>query len=108
LTKELEKIIILTVKIFLDDIRIEPEGWVRAKTAKEAIELLRSNKVTEISLDHDLGDDKNGTGYDVILWIEQEVYMNNYIPPIIKVHSANVAAREKMEAGIKKILSFNR
>jgi hypothetical protein len=38
LTKELEKIITLTMKIFLDDIRIEPEGWVRAKTVQEAIE----------------------------------------------------------------------
>jgi hypothetical protein len=94
------------MKIFLDDIRIEPEDWVRVKTAQEAIDLLRSNKVSEISLDHDLGDDKNGTGYDVILWIEQEVYQNNYIPPIIKVHSANVPARKKMEAGIKNILRF--
>jgi hypothetical protein len=73
------------MKIYLDDIRTEPEGWVRVKTAQETIELLKSNKVTELSLDHDLGDDKNGTGYDVILWIEQEVYQNNYIPPIIKI-----------------------
>jgi hypothetical protein len=95
------------MKIYLDDIRTEPEGWVRVKTAQETIELLKSNKVTELSLDHDLGDDKNGTGYDVILWIEQEVYQNNYIPPIIKVHSANAPAREKMEAGIKNILRLS-
>jgi len=94
------------MKIYLDDIRTEPEGWVHAKTAVEAIELLRSNKVSEISLNHDLGEAENGTGYDVILWIEQEVYQNNYIPPKIIVHSANVPAREKMEAGIKNILRF--
>jgi hypothetical protein len=96
------------MKIYLDDIRAEPEGWVRVKTAQEAIELLKSNKVSEISLDHDLGDDKNGTGYDVILWIEQEVYQTYYIPPKIKVHSANAPAREKMEAGIKSILRLKR
>ena len=49
------------MKIYLDDIRTKPEGWIRVKTAQEAFELLRSNKVFEISLDHDLGDDKNGT-----------------------------------------------
>jgi hypothetical protein len=94
------------MKIYLDDIRAEPEGWIRVKTAQEAIGLLKSNNVSEISLDHDLGDDINGTGYDVILWIEQEVYMKNYIPPVIKVHSANVPAGDKMEAGIKNILKF--
>ncbi|HHQ4547340.1 MULTISPECIES: cyclic-phosphate processing receiver domain-containing protein [Aeromonas] len=30
---------------------------------------LETETVTEISLDHDLGDDDRGTGYDVILWI---------------------------------------
>jgi hypothetical protein len=40
------------MKIYLDDIRTEPEGWVRAKTAQEAVELLKSNKVSEISLDN--------------------------------------------------------
>jgi hypothetical protein len=29
--------------------------------------------VQELSLDHDLGDDARGTGYDVILWIEEAV-----------------------------------
>jgi hypothetical protein len=40
------------MKIYLDDIRTEPEGWVRVKTAQEAVELLKSNKVSEISLDN--------------------------------------------------------
>jgi hypothetical protein len=92
------------MKIYLDDIRTAPEGWVLVKTAQDAIGLLKSNKVSEISLDHDLGDAINGTGYDVVLWIEQEIYMGNYIPPKIIIHSANVPAREKMEAGIKSIL----
>lgn len=35
----------------------------------EAIELLKSGEVRKLSLDHDLGDDERGTGYDVLLWI---------------------------------------
>ncbi|WP_309295279.1 cyclic-phosphate processing receiver domain-containing protein [Aeromonas caviae] len=46
------------------------------------------NRYTEISLDHDLGDDGRGTGYDVILWIENEVMTNYFIPPKIHIHSA--------------------
>ena len=39
----------------------------------EAIALLESGAVEELSLDHDLGDDERGTGYDVVLWIEEAV-----------------------------------
>lgn len=42
------------MKVFLDDIRPAPAGWVLVKTAEEALALLRGGEVTEISLDHDL------------------------------------------------------
>jgi len=35
----------------------------------EAIALLETGQVRELSLDHDLGDDTRGTGYDVVLWV---------------------------------------
>jgi len=69
----------------------------------EAIDLLESGQVTEISLDHDLGDDERGTGYDVVLWIEEAVATRSFCPPIMSVHSANSSAREKMERGIVAI-----
>lgn len=91
------------MKVFLDDERQTPEGWVRVYWPDEAIELLDSGDVVEISLDHDLGDDERGTGYDVVLWIEESVVTRQFKPPIIKVHSANTSARKKMEAGIRNI-----
>lgn len=91
------------MKVYLDDERKTPDGWVRVFWPKEAIELLKTGNVKEISLDHDLGDDDLGTGYDVVLWIEEAVYMNNFKPPKIKVHSANTSARHKMELGIQSI-----
>jgi hypothetical protein len=68
-----------------------------------AIELLRTGDVTEISLEHDLGDDDRGTAYDVVLRIEEQVVLHGFVPPVMKVHSANVSARMKMEAGIRAI-----
>ena len=91
------------MKIYLDDERETPEGWVRTFWPDEMISLLKENKVEEISLDHDLGDDKRGTGYDVLLWIEEQVFSNGYIPPKINVHSANSSAKNKMNLAIRKI-----
>lgn len=42
------------IKLFVDDIRREPEGWVRARTVTEAIRLLATQDVDEVSLDHDI------------------------------------------------------
>jgi hypothetical protein len=76
---------------------------VRVYWPDEAIELLKSGLVEELSLDHDLGDDERGTGYDVVLWVEEAVAMHGFIPPKITVHSANSSARDKMLAGIQSI-----
>lgn len=83
------------MKVFLDDERATPEGWTRVYWPSEAIELLKTGAVQELSLDHDLGDDARGTGYDVILWIEEEVVLRGFSPPRIVVHSANSAARDR-------------
>ena len=91
------------MKIYLDDERQTPEGWRRVYWPEEAIELLKTGNVKEISLAHDLGDDEHGTGYDVVLWIEKAVFTANFDQPKMKVHSANTSARKKMESGIRAI-----
>lgn len=91
------------MKVFLDDERPTPEGWVRVYWPSEAIALLETGHVTEISLDHDLGDDAKGTGYDVVLWIEEAVRLRGFVPPRMQAHSANTAARQRMEAGFEAI-----
>lgn len=91
------------MKVFLDDVRDAPEGWTRTYWPDEAIALLETGEVKEISLDHDLGDDTRGTGYDVVLWIEEAVVLRGFTPPKIFVHSANVPARARMERGILAI-----
>lgn len=42
-------------RLWLDDERPAPAGWVHVRTASTAIELLAAGGVTEVSLDHDLG-----------------------------------------------------
>lgn len=46
---------------------------VRVYWPDETIAFLEKGGVELISLDHDLGDDERGTGYDVLLWIEEAV-----------------------------------
>lgn len=94
------------MKIYLDDERPVPDGWTLARWPEEAIVLLITGQVTDISLDHDLGDDTHGTGYDVILWIEEAVATTQFTPPNITVHSANSSARQKMELGIASIQRY--
>lgn len=90
--------------IFLDDERPAPHDWKLVQTPQEVIDLLKTGKVEAVSLDHDLGDDEGiGTGYDVLRWIEEEVALEGFVPPDMKVHSANPAARVRMEQAIKKI-----
>ena len=87
----------------MDDERPTPEGWTRVYWPDEAIRLLETGNVVEISLDHDLCNDDRGTGYDVVLWIEEGVATQGFSPPAISVHSANPSGRVRMEAGIASI-----
>lgn len=76
------------MRVFLDDCRIAPSDFdVTVKTAKEAIALLETGKVTHISLDHDL--DLDMTGYDVALWIEKKAFYGELPKLTWEIHSAN-------------------
>ena len=108
-------------KLFLDDERdpsqwlphmgwwrgsdpAELAEWTWARTAPEAIEVLRMGDVVEVSLDHDLGDDPDvGTGYDVLAWLEEQVALHGFEPPLIHVHTSNPSARDRMEAAARAI-----
>lgn len=83
------------MKLWLDDVRKPPSRkWTWVKTYESAVLLLKTNQVSVISLDHDLGTVK--TGYDVACWIEEKYIAKQLIAPKIECHSDN-------PAGIKKI-----
>ncbi len=62
----------------------------------------------KLSLDHDLGlfeGEREVTGNDVVLWLEEAVVLQGLTPPAsITVHSANPPAHEKMQKGIDAIM----
>ena len=97
------------LRVWLDDDRVDraaPSGWIQVTTAVQAIELLRTGKVAELSLDHDLGDDRrHGRGVDVIdFLIEQQEVYGRYLWPRegITLHTANPAGRDAMARAIRR------
>lgn len=92
------------MRVWLDDEREAPMGWVRVRWPDEAIGLLQSGQVTHLSLDHDLGDDARGTGYTVLQWLEEQVACHGMQPPVIQIHTANPAAMARMLAAVEAII----
>lgn len=94
------------IKVWLDDTRVPPNSdWIHVATAGATITLLESGLVEYVSLDHDLGmarpsedEEVCGTGYDVLVWMEEQVHTSMWRVPTILIHTANVAARVRMEA----------
>ncbi len=100
------------MKVYLDDVREAPPGWVRAYMPEEAIELLRSGGVTDLSLDHDLGldtPDAERSGYSVLVWLEREVGEGRWPFPLptITIHSANPPGRDRMRRAIAAIVRLH-
>ena len=94
------------MKLFLDDVRPTPDGWARAYTAPEAIAFLAMGQVTEISLDHDLGEGPVGSGYDVACWIEEHAHEGSLPRLTWRIHSANTVGRDNMAAALKSAERF--
>lgn len=98
--------------VFLDDERPTPHGWITARWPDEVIDLLRGGDVTHLSLDHDLGDAEDAaregraerTGYDVLVWLEEQVFADHgFLVPQVAIHSANAAGRERMNRALASI-----
>lgn len=92
------------MKLYLDDIRIGPDGWTTIRNVFNLMNILEQrDDVTHLSLDHDLGENQK-TGYDVLCWIEEKVFngqMTNV--PVLTIHSANPVGRDRMKMVIKNI-----
>lgn len=96
------------LKLWLDDIRPMPLRFdVHVKTAQDAIDILKTGNVEEVSLDHDLGDDSGvGSGYDVAAWIEEAAYYGAIPSLKWNVHSANSVGIKNMETALTNADKF--
>lgn len=78
------------MKLWIDDLRPAPDGWLWVKSSAAAIQVLeeRLDEITDISFDHDLGGDD--TSRPVALWLaEREAF-----PERVYIHSANIVGRD--------------
>lgn len=93
------------MKIYLDDERTPPEGWILVKTVPILINIIQTQKdITHISLDHDLGKNEL-TGYDFMKWLEIQVFDGNIKKiPEITFHSANPVGKKNMEFALINII----
>ena len=92
------------IKIYLDDIRKAPNGYIQVYSVNQAIKMIEkaenNNDIIEIlDLDHDLGDFSNDGG-DAIKLLDWLVERNTLYP--IKLHTANPVGRANMQRMIKK------
>jgi len=86
----------MSVKIWIDDMRTAPDGFLWCKTYESAIEMLDyfsscNYDIKVVDFDHDLGEEKSG--YDVAKYIVE------YQLPIgsFRVHSMNPVGRRNIE-----------
>ena len=92
------------MKLWLDDVREVPDGYVLCKSvneAKKAIEQAEKNGevIQELNLDHDLGDYAydGGDGIKLIDWlVERETFY-----PIV-LHTMNPVGRDNMLRTIRR------
>jgi hypothetical protein len=100
------------LRVWLDDDldnRRAWEGWVHVTTAGQAIALIDSGRVIELSLDNDLADDElHGQGKHVVDFIcEQQHLHGRLLWPRdgITLHTANPDARDQMTRAIERYAS---
>lgn len=85
----------MKIKIYVDDLRDCPDGYIVARTMGQAIHYLENNEVSILTLDHDLGEDENGilpSGYDLVKYICE----NGLRADKIYIHTDNPVGRDNM------------
>lgn len=95
-------------KIWVDDMRAVPEGYIGAKSVKETIALIetiesQSGIIELLDLDHDLGDYAEFGG-DAIKILDYLVERKTFYP--VKIHTANPVGRANMERLIERFWPF--
>ena len=83
------------MKLFLDDIRREPEGYVLVRSFEDCIFELGTKAYDTVSLDYALGE--RFTGLDVLKWMVR----NQKFPQKLNIHSTHAYGRAEMACYIR-------
>src|SRR5687768_16473707 len=98
------------MKLWVDDLRCAPPGWIWVINVEDAKAVLETGEVEELSLDHDLGDTNipERTGYTLVCWMEEKHVTEGIpFPPICRVHSDNSVGVEKMRKVLQRYGVFH-
>lgn len=106
------------IRLWLDDSRPAPGGWLRVTTVRNAKRLIETGLVRELSLDYDLGwcatciaagehlkasgrrhCEHTPTGYDLVTWMAETGHWSLTLPT---VHSGNVDGGARMLGAIAR------
>ena len=88
------------IRLWVDDQRPAPRGWLHARTYVEAVRWIRKfgPELAEVSLDHDLCPAHTAgnytdrmTGYDVLAYLLRTGYR-----PVICIHTMNPEGLQRM------------
>ncbi len=85
------------MRLFVDDVRAAPHGWVTVRTAEDAIRMLATFDVEEVSLDHDAG--RKDTFQPVAYYIAARFGGCPIVDiPKVTIHSNNYPGSRTMKA----------
>jgi hypothetical protein len=87
----------MMLRLWVDDERPAPKGWVWSKTVANTIDTLILGDVEEMSLDYVLGRGQNGG--QVLEWLREHP---DRWPPVIHTHSSSLDACELMQTMVRE------
>ena len=91
------------MKIFYDEKKDSPDGWIGIKNPKDVINNLKRGLVKYLSI----GDDDEKSSDFILLWIEEAIINFGFKPPFIKTHSISSPTRKKIENAIRSIKKYS-
>ena len=84
-------------KIYLDDLRVIPEGFIGLRSFEEFVSHITNNGLPDfISFDHDLG--LQESGYDCAKWLVNHCLDHKVKLPDFAVHSQNPVGKKNIES----------
>lgn len=96
------------MKLYVDDIRPAPEGWLHSRTVTSAIKLLAQFglQIDEISIDHDISYSVEVAGtqrpfpspenFTAVALFISRLYLQSEQKPKVLIHSANPVGAEEI------------
>ena len=97
------------MKIWLDDVRPAPEGWVWVTDVYALLTLIGTEglpNIETISFDNDLGTGRL-EGHEALSIIEETVMEQGVTKvPDLRPHTANPVARQRMKVIIRRIYEY--